>query len=363
MKKAFFLPLLLCSFAFASCNSSPANMEEVGKLKALLAKQDLSPIYTKMFVSTFTQNYEYFSSTHGEGIEAETQFYSYRGGGMFGCLYEISEEAYQEVEALENPDFFDYLSYGRGSYGMLQTAAVASYHYDRDDARRSESVQTVDYFQRLDSVFGDDTLQIYNSLNYTEELGGAYDHQQSFNGIVDKKALFDTISPRALSNIFARTSLYDGQRSCETLDRIYYALLVDLSKKSDAALDTFITENAIRLEENEKNTLVHFRIADGEVRTLLSENEIIPGVFEGTLTYQKETGSFDAFNYKVVYLDNDSDDSNGNVFTASMQFRGEGYSWNKRFEEDLHIEPNPTVYDDPEAFLDDVVKEVIPPVF
>ncbi|MBQ2070527.1 MAG: hypothetical protein II467_06325 [Bacilli bacterium] len=40
-----------------------------------------------------------------------------------------------------------------------------------------------------------------------------------------------------------------------------------------------------------------------------------------------------------------------------------GYSWNKKYGEEPYIDPNPTVYDDAKAFLDDVIEEVIFPVF
>ena len=362
MKKAIFLPLLLCSFAFASCDSAPANMEEVNELKTLLAKQDLSPILDKMFVGQFAQNYETFSSTHDEK-ETETQFYSYRGGGMFGCLYEVSEEAYQEVASLEREDFFDYLSRGRGSYGMLQTATVASYHYafDEEETEKTESQQCVDFLQRLETVFGDSTVQVYNSLSYKEDLDGVYDHRQNFNGIIDKGILFDAISARALSDIFASTNLYDGQRSCETLDRVYFELLGLLKGKSDQELSDFIIKNDIRFEEDEESTLVHFKVGDEAVRAILEENDIFPGNFEGTLTYEKESGSFSAYDYKIAYAHSETDESNGDVRATTMEFKANGYSWNKKFEEDLYIEPNPTVYEDAETFLEDVVREVIPP--
>ena len=87
---------------------------------------------------------------------------------------------------------------------------------------------------------------------------------------------------------------------------------------------------------------------------------IIPGAFEGTLTYEKESGAFSAFDYRILYVVNEADE-NGNLRTASMEFKADGYSWNQRYEEDLYIEPNPTVYEDPEAFLEDVLDKVIPP--
>ena len=361
MKKALILPILLCSFALPSCGPKIGNAEEVERLKALLAKQDLSPIYDKMFFGTFTQNYEAYSLTHGEGIETETQFYSYRGGGMFGCYYEVNEQAWQEVEELESHDCFDYLARGLGSYGMLQTAAMVSYHYGLSDEGKVESLQSLDFLQRLETVFGESSVQIYNSLSYKEALDGAYDHGQQFNGIIDKGALFDAITPRALSEIFTRTNLYDGQRSCEALDRIYFDVLKSLGAKSDQELSSFIAENDIRIEEQGDSSLVRFKVGEQQLRARLEENDIVPGAFEGTLTYEKESGKFSAFDYKIVHLVHEANDVNGDIRTLSMEFKANGYSWNQKFEEDLYIQPNPTVYDDPEAFLEDVVEEVIPP--
>ena len=346
MKNAFSLFLLLTCFAASSCGSSslPAessSMEEVNKLKSLLSKQDLSPTLAKMFVS----DYDFFSSSSMEGDESETQFHSYHGGGMMGCFYEVDEASYQEVEALESRDFFDYLARGNGSYGMMQTATLASYSHEFDEEGANASLQGVGFLQRLETYFGESDVQVFNSLSSTDKIGEAYDKRQYFNGIIDKETLFDTITVRAFSDIFASTNLYDGQRSCEALDRIYFDIVKDLHGKTDAELNDFIKKNDIAIEEEEENTLVRFRLKDENLRAVLDENDIIPGVLEGTLTYEKESGKFSAYDYKIAYVENGQDEENGKLFAASMAFAASGYSWNQKYEEALYIEPNPTVYD------------------
>ena len=372
MKRTAFLPLLLISFSLAACSGEPvvsseptdtSGIVDIKPLKDLLAKQDASPIYTKMFTSQFSQNYEFLSSVHGEDGEQEAEFYSYRGGGFFGCLYEVDEDAYSEVQELEREDFFDYLSRGKGSYGMMQTAAMVSYHYDFDgDSNKTESLQCLDFLQRLETVFGENSVQVYNSLSYRQHLDGDYDQFQSFNGIIDKATLFDTISPRALSEIFASTNLYDGQHSCEVLDRIYLQLAQELKEKTDQELSDFIKRNDIRIEEEGESTLVHFKVGDERLRDTLDENDIIPGAFEGTLTYEKASGKFDAYDYKIVYMVNESDESTGDIHAVSMEFKATGYSKNQKYDQDLYIEPNPVVYDDGEIFLNDVIDQVVPPM-
>lgn len=385
MKKAFFFPLLLLTIALPSCGngatsseasitessapsseSSSVPAEEVNKLKDLLSKQDLSPIYDKMFVSQFAQNYEAYSSNNGNNEEeAESRFYTYSGAGMFGCLYEVSEEAYAEAESLGDPDFFDFLSRGKGSYAMLQEGALVSYLYEADEEEIVHSLQCLDFLQEVEARFTDDSVQVVNSLFHKDTLDGGFniDTRQYFNGLIDKKTLFDTVTVRAFSDIFARTNLFDGQRSCEVLDRIYFATVKELSEKTDAELSEFIAKNDIRIEEEEENTLVHFAVGDEHLRAVLDENDIFPGAFEGTLTYEKESGKFTAFDYRIVYATHEVDETSGYVHNTSLEFKAEGYSRNQKYDEDLYIDPDPTVYDDAEAFLDDVVKEVVPPVF
>ena len=355
------LPLLL---GLPSCGNKIANQEEVESLKALLAKQDLSPIYDKMFVALFTQKYDVFSRRHDEGDE-QTRFYSYRGAGGLGCLYEIEAEAFQEAEALENPDFFDYLSRGLGSYQLMQTATVVSYDFDSEEEEIApqEIWKNDDFFQQVEARFTQTDVQVSNALLYRDKTTDEYHSEQSFNGIIDKGLLFDAITVRTFSDIFARTNLYDGARCCETLDRIYFDVVRGLTRKSDEELIAFIAKNNIEIEENEENTLLHFKIEDEELRDALDAHEIIPGAFEGTLTYEKESGSFDAYDYHILYLVDERDPASGNINSATMEFSASGYSKNEKYGSELYITPNPKVYDDAEEFLEDVVNQVIPPMF
>ena len=391
MKKGFIFPLLLAGIALPSCGGAPATSsivssqasssdsiassdpsasssiptEEVNKLKSLLAKQDLSPAYDKMFVTEFRQNYEHYTSNNGGEEEADTSFYTYRGSGVFGCLYEVSEAAYEEAEALEDPNFFDYLSRGKGSYAMIQNGALVSYQHEIDGEDDTESLQCLDFLQNMETRFTEDKVQVVNSLYTKDTLDGGYDGdaRQYFNGKINKETLFDTITVRAFSDIFARTNLFDGQRSCERIDRIYFDVARELRAKTDAELGEFIVRNDIRFEEKEESILVHFKVGDESLRATLEENDIIPGVFEGTLTYEKESGKFDAFEYGIRFASNETDAEGGKVYITSMEFEATGYSWNQKYGSDPYIDPDAALYDDAEAFLEDVVEEVIPPVF
>ncbi len=51
------------------------------------------------------------------------------------------------------------------------------------------------------------------------------------------------------------------------------------------------------------------------------------------------------------------------IHNASMEFKAWGYSLNQKIDRELYIDPDPIVYDDAEAFLEDVIEEVIPPTF
>ena len=368
MKKALLFPLfLLSTFAISSCGSSslPAessNAEEVNKLKSLLSKQDLSPTLTKMFVSEFTQDYDFFSSAHS-GEDRITQFHSYHGGGSFGCAYSIDEASYNEVAKIENHDFFDYLSRGQGGYGLLQSARVASYHEETDHGDHEvKSLQYDNFLQNIQVNFGESDVQVSNYLTYSNAGEGGTPLVQSFNGRLGKEALFDNISIRTLSDLFARTNLYDGQRSCESIDGIYEATLNELNAKTDKELSDFIENNHISFSEEESNTLVHFQLHDEGIRASLTDKDIIPGLMEGTLSYDKNSGLFSGFEYKITHNVNETDAVSGRVYTVSMEFTAKGYSKNEEFEGDIYIAPNPTVYEDGAAFLEDMTEGIIPDI-
>lgn len=120
-----------------------------------------------------------------------------------------------------------------------------------------------------------------------------------------------------------------------TNDRIYFATVKEPCSKSDAELSDFIAKSEIAIEEEDENTLVHFKVGDEGLQAILDENDIFPGALEGTLTYEKESGEFTAFDYQIVYVANERDADGYNVHTASMEFKASGYSWNQKYGKEL----------------------------
>ena len=361
MKKALSFPLFALSLlALPSCAGAIPNQEAVDAVKALLAKQDLAPAKEKIFTATFFQNYDVFSSTHQENNQA-TRFHSYRGGGAFGCTYKVSQEAYEEIRKQTDPDFFDYFARGEGGYGLLQSASISSSFYERDgEDIRNEPMQNENFLQNIQVNFGASEVQVASNLLYSEGADGRNTRAQKFNGLLGKATLFESISVRSLSDLFARTNLYDGQRSCEVLDRLYQTTLLGLTKKSDKELSDFILQNHIEVKESEGNALVAFALEDEEIRSALAENDIIPGTLKGTLTYDKTSGAFTGFDYKIVHLQNEKDEETGHVYSACMEFSAVGYSKNEEFEGDIYITPDPQVYEDGDQFVTDMVAGIIP---
>lgn len=366
MKKSQ-LSILLLPFvaALPSCGGEDNDLTGVKELREVLAKQDLSPAYAKTLTSYFTQSYDVYSKTANDDVD-ETRFYTYRGGGALGCQYEVSPESYEEVISLGDYDYFDFMARGEGHYGMLQSAQMASYHYikeyDEDEDDQEEDRYDA-FFQRLETSFTDADVQVYNSLHYSDKVGALPGEVQDFSGIIDKKLLFDSVSVRAFSDIFARANLYDGQRSCEGLDRLYYEIACELGGKSDQELAAFIKSNHIAIEVGEENTLVRFKAEGEAIRSRLDDLGIIPGVLEGTLTYENATGKFASYEYQIEYDIDEKDEAASSIHVASMKFAAYGYSWNHERQGEPYMEPDPQVYEDADTFISDVIDEVIPPVF
>ena len=363
MKKALSFPLFALSLlALPSCGGGIPNQETVDRVKSLLSKQDLSPATEKIFAASFVQNYDVFSSTHQDQRQA-TRFHSYRGGGAFGCAYKVSQEAYEEAMRQKEPDFFEFFARGEGGYGLFQGASVTSSYYERDgEDVRNEPSHNENFLQNMQVNFGTDEVQVASILLYSEGAEGSNTRSQKFNGLLDKTTLFESISVRSLSDLFARTNLYDGQRSCEVLDRVYEDTLRGLKESSDAKLSDFILQNHVAIEEKEGDLLVTFELEDKEIRSLLSEKDIIPGTLRGTLTYDKNTGAFTGFDYKIIHLCNEIDASGNHVYSASMEFSATGYSKNEEFEGDIYITPDPEFYEDGNLFLADMAAGIIPEI-
>ena len=362
MKKALLFPLFaLALFTLPSCGETIPNQEAVDAMKALLSKQDPTLAKEKVFTATFTQNYDVFSSTHQGQQNQTTRFHSYRGGGAFGCAYKVSQEAYEEVLKLSDPDFFDFFARGEGGYGILQGASISSSYYEADgEDTRNEPMQNENFMQNMQVNFGQSDLQVASSLLYSEGKDGSNTHSKKFNGQLGKSALFESISVRSLSDLFARTNLYDGQRSCEILDRVYDDTVASLKGKSDKELSDFILKNRVETKEKEGSTLLSFELQDEAILSLLLEKEIIPGTLTGTLTYDKSSGAFTGFDYKIVHLRSETDASTGHVYSASMEFTAVGYSKKEEFQGDMYITPDPEVYENGDQFVTDMVAGIIP---
>lgn len=361
MKKTLF-PLLLLPLvlSLSSCGEKISNQEEVDTLKTLLSKQDLSPCYHKMFTSTFAQNYNVSSSFH-EGNDRQTRFYSYQGGGAFGCIYEVNEDAYNEVITQKDYSFFDFLYHGNGGYDLLQSARIVA--YSRDTFEDEESLQYLNFMHQFQVKFDQSNVQVNSVIDSTNSIQGSNPTHSSFNGKIEKASLFESISERTFSNFISQVNLYDGQRCCEILDRFYEATLRSLTTKTDKELSAFIQSNSIVFEQSESNTLVHFKVEDEATLAAFSELNILPGPIEGTLTFDSVNGTFTSFDYQIICIHHESDSSTGNASNATMEFKANGYSLNKKFDQDLSIRPNPTIYEDANVFLKDMGEAIYPPVF
>lgn len=339
------------------------NQEEVDELKALLVKQDLSPFYERMFASFFKQEYTSYSSAYEDETES-IDFFRYVGTGAYGFFYSVEEEQYDEIMAKDNHNLFDFLVKSVSDYEMLQSAYINSYSYEGEDGEGTGEEEKIDiyYSQHLHSLFNNNNLQVSNQLSYEDRLNEKDNVERSFNGLIDLDSLTSTISTSFLMNLFQRATLFDGQRNTEFLDGLYYDICKDLLTKNDKEISDFIITNGVVIEDGEEYTEVHFKIEDDSIKEILANNDIIPGNLKGTLYYDKDTGSFELYEYQIIYMNSDVSDDGFSVHAATMNFQATGYSRHKTYEEIPWITPNPVVYDDASQYITDLVGEVIPPV-
>lgn len=336
-------------------SSNIPDPEEVTKFKELLHKQDISPFYTRVFSITYNQQYSFFSY-ESEDMSSVREFYNYSGSGIFGYGYSLDEQTYIDINQKENPNAFDYMS--RGSYGhyeLMQAAHLATFNssdpYSRDYA-------TV--YQSVASDFYDDRFQVVNDLSYISDNFPEKSFERSLNAVTTKEILFNSATTDTLNDIFNQTVLYDGPGMTQKIDAIYYVVLADLMNKNDEELAHFIANNNIEMNVGDVTIEVNFNLNDDNIKQLLEEVDIIPGVFAGTLIYDKETGEFNQFSYTIYEANVSEDEDSINV--SSVNFLAGGFSTHDDYDPSgSYIAPDPVTYDDGDQFIDDIVENLIPP--
>lgn len=381
MKNKYFLCLLLPFLILTSCNpnkettrdttatntettTTSYHPEEVKILKELLDKQNFSSFYERAFTAQFKQDFNVFHSDKNEGTNA-VDFLSYHAASAFGYQYAVTPEKYEEITSNGSYNAFDLMSGGKGDYGLLQSAQVRNYscEYDEDEETLSEMETHSRFLQLINTKFTQDNFQVDSEFSYTDYIDNSNSSHILFNGLIEKEELLSNVSTDALSALFSSINLYDGPRIVQVIDMLYFNIVASLKEQDDAKIGAFIQENQVTMEENEDVISVTFHLDNEEMRTLFSDNEVFPGIVDGTLSYDKESGEFQHFKYTINYSEERGAQNQDSVSAALYTFDVEGDSDDKMIHQDPYIRPDPVVYDDVVSFMNDMIAGIIPPNF
>lgn len=355
MKKIIFLlvPLVI---GLASCNKPIPNKEAVNELKALLDKQDLSEFHSKALGTMFTLEYDILDAYKDED-ERTSNFFSYIGLGFLDMYYDFSKDKYDSiVDEKGDINTFDAIAEGEGGYRITQMAKTTS--FVRDGGGTS-TTQNLDINQQMTLKTTDKDVFVYNILDVTDKDVFDYASRQKFNGTIDKELLFDLVSTRSFRNTFSKVHLFDAPSCVEYLDKLYFSKCIELKNMKDREISDFIIKNKISFNEVESNIELNFVFASEEVGEEY-EDLVFPGDIQGTLKYDKSTGEFIEFEYKIKHINESYDEESGSSNTANMAFECSGKTARAPMG-DMWVADNPTVYDDVVEFLEDVSEQVIPP--
>ena len=381
MKKIYFKLFLLTSlFVLASCKNSGSkenensngendnqieeidNQEEVDEFKALLSKQDLSPFYEKQFSAMFKQDYASYTNYYGDEEEKSIDFYRYSGSGAYGYFYSVTQDEYEEIIIKENVNPFDFITIGQGNYSLIQFADVNSFSSEMVDDLEETSTRDFKYYQRLDSQFDDTNYQLYNTFTMNENNSGTPTIDTKFNGIVNKDSLLEVVSTSWLTDTIQRVCAFDGHKNTEFLDGLYYDVCRGLLNKSDEEISVFLKNNNIVISDGEEYTELSFELNDEEILEIMIDNDIFPGSFNGTLYYDKETGSFEKYFYEIKYINTKTDEEEACISSTTLIFTATGYSYHETYDEVPYIDPNVEEYTDAYEFVSDMLENIIPPI-
>ena len=384
MKKIMsMLFLLICIFILTACNNSEKltssnnteiltssniidsgeidNQKEVDEFKALLNKQDISPFYERMFTSVFKQDYVSYTNSYKDEEERNIDFYRYLGTGAYGYFYNVTQDEYKEIMAKENVNPFDFITEGFGNYSLIQSAHINAFSSELVDGIEKRTTRDFNFSQRLDSQFDDTDFQLYNSLEINDKSSDNPSETTNFNGKVNKESLLEVASTSWLTDTIQRICGFDGQKNTEFIDDLYYEVCRNLMNKTDKEFSDFIKNNKIVISDGEEYTELSFEINDEEIIQILIDNDIFPGLFKGTLYYDKESGSFERYLYEINYITNNYINEDDCISSTTLKFEATGTSYHHTYEKIPYITPNPVVYTDAYEFVNDMVQNITPP--
>ena len=363
MKKALFLliPLVIglsaCDKNSGKSSETPIpNIELVNQLKDLLNKQDLSDFHSKALGTMFTQEYDVLDVYKDEDERVSNHF-NYIGLGFLDYYYDLSLEEYNStVDENGDVNIFDAIKEGEGGYRISQLAYTTSMNRDGGFPAKVENLVIN---QQMTLKATEEDINVYNILDVTDNEAFEYESRQKFNGQISKEILFDSVSTESFRDIFSNVHLFDAPSTIEYLDKLYFLTCRELKDMSDKEISDFIIETNISLEEVEETIELSFTYSNERIDEE-HQDIVFPGDILGTLKYDKTSGEFLEFNYKIQYLNNNYDEESGSSNTANMAFECTGISGRAPMG-DMWLPSDPTVYTDAISFLEDVREEVIPP--
>ena len=372
-KKALFLMMVPLVLAIASCGggegdssasqalSSEAsidNQKEVDNLKSLLAKQDLSPFNEKTFFADYKQNFSVYTNSLDDDDGTFVEFINYNGLGNVGYYYDADKATYEELIKDEDTNTFDIMCQGFGYYGLTQYATINSFLNDEFEEKQDHARSS--FAQRVQAQFDETNLQIENYYIFADYFDEDNADYRTFNGTIEKSILFDAITTKALSDIFSRVNVYDGPGFCETVDALYYQICLALLESNDKEISEFIINNNVEFAESEDYSEIAFELKEETYLEQLADRDVIPGAVKGTLYLNKETKELENFEYRIIHIEETADYEANHVHTASMAFSAMGYSHHGKREIEPSMPEDPTVFTNPDDFIEQVVEQVIP---
>ena len=366
-KALFLIPLIM---GLSSCSNGVdiPNQDLVDKIKAILNKQDLSEFHLKSMGTMYTQDYDVLDISQDsinvditdEYQERVHNYFNYSGVGFLDFYYVLDDNQYKSiVDNKRNVNVFDALSKGEGGYRIKQIIRTSS--FTRDGFVEAK-INNLDVNQDVAIKTSDDAkdLLVYNNLIATDDGVFHYDERQYFNASINKELLFGSVSTRSFREIFSKVDLFDAPSNIQHLDNLYYSICRDLLTKNDKEISDFIINNKITITIEEDYLKVNF-VYPNEITDEEELDYIYPGEITGSLKFDKETYEYKEFTYEMHNLMEVYNEENGSLKVVKMVFTCSGISARDAMGT-IWTDKDPTIYEDVADFLEDVSKEVVPPI-
>ena len=268
---------------------------EAKTVKQLLAglKTNIAEYGSKGYEVSFRQEYEIEAKSESDTESSDLIVY-YEGEGCVKLSYRLDSSENGEARMT------DLFASDNGYFTGIQKEKYKCYNkedHENDEDDRLDDIEYAIEHEFTVKTDGKDLLTASDS-KYTDFKDGTNSFDDSFSGKIDKQALLGSVSEETVAKAMTRLLFMDAWEYIQQFGELSEKYLSDLDFSNAKAVNDFIREKEIAIDDRGDTVFVSFVLDSAEIVADITEKDSdhLPKIY-GSMELEKETGNVLHFEY------------------------------------------------------------------